>query len=146
MVELNSSTLGWYGCTKWNRYQPSRTPFLRHLQRKLLTKQTWRREVYAKDYSLHICCFSTKHIELKSKSKDWLTRNQDDVSNWSSMSTWGPLFRWFSPIKIELDRSCHDKAKNNCSHSDQQHWLLSRQSDMEVSIIPGPIWQYHDII
>ena len=33
-----------------------------------------------------ICCFSAKHAALRSKSKDWLTRNQDNVSEWSDMS------------------------------------------------------------
>ena len=26
---------------------------------------------------LGICCFSTKHMALRRKSKDWLARNQD---------------------------------------------------------------------
>jgi hypothetical protein len=26
---------------------------------------------------LSICCFSTKHMALRRKSKDWLARNQD---------------------------------------------------------------------
>jgi hypothetical protein len=29
-----------------------------------------------KEYKIGICCFSTKHESLKSKSKDWLARNQ----------------------------------------------------------------------
>jgi hypothetical protein len=33
-----------------------------------------------KDYKIGICCFSTKHAALRRKSKDWLARNQDDVS------------------------------------------------------------------
>ena len=31
-----------------------------------------------KDYKIGICCFSTKHAALRSKSKDWLARNQED--------------------------------------------------------------------
>ena len=31
-----------------------------------------------KDYK--ICCFSGKHTTLRRKSKDWLARNQDNVS------------------------------------------------------------------
>ena len=34
----------------------------------------------AKDYKICICCFSAKHTELKSTSKDWLARNQNNVS------------------------------------------------------------------
>jgi hypothetical protein len=33
-----------------------------------------------KDYEIGICCFSAKHAALKRKSKDWLARNQDNVS------------------------------------------------------------------
>ena len=34
----------------------------------------------AKDYNIGICCFSSKHAALRGKSKDWLVRNQDNVS------------------------------------------------------------------
>ena len=40
-----------------------------------------------KDYEIGICCFSAKHPALRSKSKDWLARNQNNVSEWSDMST-----------------------------------------------------------
>ena len=33
-----------------------------------------------KDYKIGICCFSTKHVALRRKSKDWLARNQNNVS------------------------------------------------------------------
>ena len=46
-----------------------------------------------KDYKIGICCFSTKHESLRSKSKDWLARNQNNVSEWSDMSTHGLLFQ-----------------------------------------------------
>jgi len=49
-----------------------------------------------KDYKIGICCFSTKHAALRSKSKGWLARNQDNVSEWSDMSTRGLLFQWAS--------------------------------------------------
>jgi hypothetical protein len=35
---------------------------------------------------------------IRSKSKDWLTRNQDDVSEWNDMSTHALLFQWTSTI------------------------------------------------
>ena len=38
-----------------------------------------------KDYKIGICCFSAKHTALRRKSKDWLARNQDNVSEWSDM-------------------------------------------------------------
>ena len=39
---------------------------------------------------------------IKEKSKDWLAENQDNVSEWSNMSTCGLLFQWDSTIKIQL--------------------------------------------
>jgi hypothetical protein len=33
-----------------------------------------------KDYIIDICCFSAKHAALRSKSKDRLARNQNNVS------------------------------------------------------------------
>jgi hypothetical protein len=38
-----------------------------------------------KDYKISICCFTAKQAALRSKSKDWLARN--NVSEWSDMST-----------------------------------------------------------
>ena len=46
-----------------------------------------------KDYEIGICCFSTKHAALSSKCKDWFARNQNNVSEWSDMSTRGLLFQ-----------------------------------------------------
>ena len=46
-----------------------------------------------KDYKIGICCFSAKHAALRRKSKDWLARNQNNVSEWSDMSTRGLLFQ-----------------------------------------------------
>ena len=40
-----------------------------------------------KDYKIDICYFSTKHAALRSKSKDWLGQYQDNVFEWSDMST-----------------------------------------------------------
>jgi hypothetical protein len=44
-----------------------------------------------KDYKIGIYCFSTKHAALRSKSKDWLARNQNNVSEWGDMSIRGLL-------------------------------------------------------
>jgi hypothetical protein len=46
----------------------------------------------AKDYTIGICCFSDEHAALRSKSKYWLARNQDILSEWSDMSTCELLF------------------------------------------------------
>ena len=42
-----------------------------------------------KDYKIGMCCFCAKHAALRRKSKDWLARNQNNVSEWSDMSTRG---------------------------------------------------------
>jgi hypothetical protein len=46
-----------------------------------------------KDYKIDMYCFSAKHAELRRKSKDWLARNQDNVSGWGDMSIRGLLFQ-----------------------------------------------------
>ena len=40
-----------------------------------------------KDYKIGICCFSSKHAAFRRKSKDWMARNQNNMSEWSNMST-----------------------------------------------------------
>ena len=46
-----------------------------------------------KDYKIGMCCFSAKYAGLWKKSKDWLARNQNNVPEWSDMSTSGLLFQ-----------------------------------------------------
>jgi len=48
--------------------------------------------VQTKDYKIGICCFSAKNAALRSKSKDWLARNQNNVSEWIDISTGRLLF------------------------------------------------------
>jgi hypothetical protein len=55
-----------------------------------------------KDYRIGMCCFCTKHAALRSKNKYWLARNEDNVCEWSDMSTNRVLFPWTSTIKIQL--------------------------------------------
>ena len=44
------------------------------------------RSCQTKDYKIGICCFSIKNAALRRKSKDWLARNQNNVSEWSDIS------------------------------------------------------------
>ena len=46
-----------------------------------------------KDFIIGICCFSAKHTSLRRKSKEWLARNQNNVCEWSDISTCGLLFQ-----------------------------------------------------
>ena len=55
-----------------------------------------------KDYKIGICYFSAKLAALRRKSKDWLARNQNNVSGWGNMSIRGLLFQRASTIKIQL--------------------------------------------
>ena len=52
-----------------------------------------------KQYNIGICYF---YAELRSKNEDWLTQNQDNVSEWGDMSIHEQLFQWVSTIKIQL--------------------------------------------
>jgi hypothetical protein len=55
-----------------------------------------------KDYTIGICCFSARHEALRSKSKDWLARNQNNVSEWIDMSSHGlSYFELFSNNNCE---------------------------------------------
>jgi hypothetical protein len=40
-----------------------------------------------KEYTIGICCFSAKNASLRRKNKDWSARNQNNVSEWSDIST-----------------------------------------------------------
>ena len=46
-----------------------------------------------KKHEISICCFSAKHAAIRRKSKDWLVRNQDNVSEWGDMYIHGLLFQ-----------------------------------------------------
>ena len=48
----------------------------------------------------------TIKLAFRKKSKDWLARNQKNVSEWSDISTRGLLFQWASTIKIQLKSVC----------------------------------------
>ena len=45
------------------------------------------------DYKIGSFCFSSKHASSRSKTKDWLARNQDNGSEWGDMSSRGLLFQ-----------------------------------------------------
>ena len=44
------------------------------------------RSCQRKEYKIDICCFNTKHAALRRKSKDLLTRNQNNMSERGDMS------------------------------------------------------------
>ena len=55
----------------------------------------------AKNYKVCICRLCTKHTSSRDKSKDWLDRIQDNVSEWSDLSN---RRRRTSTIKIQICR------------------------------------------
>ena len=64
-----------------------------------------------KDYQLVCVAYNAKHAELRRKSKDWLPRNQDNVSEWSDVYIRGQLFPLANTIKknkrVGLENSGH---------------------------------------
>ena len=46
-----------------------------------------------KDYNISIFWFSAKDAALRRKNRDWLARNQVNMSEWSDMSTRRLLFQ-----------------------------------------------------
>ena len=46
-----------------------------------------------RDYKIGMCCFFTKHAAFRRKSKDWLARSQENVSEWGDMSIRGLLLQ-----------------------------------------------------
>ena len=58
----------------------------------LVDREFESRSGQSKDYNTDMRCFSAKHATLKSKSKNWVSRTQNNVSQGSDMSTRGLLF------------------------------------------------------
>ena len=55
-----------------------------------------------KDYEIGMCCFSAKYVALSRNNKDWLGKNQDNVSEWRDIFLCGLLFQLTSSTKIQL--------------------------------------------
>ena len=55
-----------------------------------------------KFYITGICFIPAKHAALRRKSKDWLARNRDNMSECADMSIHGLFFQWTSTIQIQL--------------------------------------------
>ena len=53
-----------------------------------------------KYYKIGICCFSAMHATLRRKSKYWLARYQDNVSEWDDMSISGLLFHYKTQLSM----------------------------------------------
>jgi hypothetical protein len=71
---------------------PNRNPWLAKMHTYMVSGKSWVRG-QTKDNEIGMCCFSAKHTELMRKCKDWLARNQNNVSDWSHMSNRWLLFQ-----------------------------------------------------
>jgi hypothetical protein len=56
-------------------------------------REFYPRSGQTKNSQFGMFCFSAKHATLRRKSKDWLARNEDNVSEWSDTCTRGLLFQ-----------------------------------------------------
>ena len=64
-----------------------------------------------REYKLCICFFSAKHTALRRKCKDWLARNQDNMTEWNDTSTC-----YFS--ELTLSKSKYGKVTvEECSYA-----------------------------
>jgi hypothetical protein len=106
-----------------------------------------------KDYKIRICCFFAEHAPLKRKSKDWLTRNQDNVSEWGGMSIRGLLFQWASIIKknrpkrVDLVQSWpyHNLIENCrpiCYHKFREYIYVNEWVINECSFLLNAIYKW----
>ena len=64
-----------------------------------------------KEYNIGICCFSSKNAALRRKSRDWLARNQNNVSECMSSYTFVFGF-WPRYLFLVLD-SCWATVRNS---------------------------------
>ena len=70
-----------------------------------------------KEYKIGTCCFSAKHTTLKRTSKDWLAQSQDNVSEWSDMSTRGLLFQF------QKSTQCMGLVQSDHHHHHHHHLI-----------------------
>jgi hypothetical protein len=63
-----------------------------------------------KDYKTCIRRFSAKHAALRRKIKDWLVRNQDNVSEWGDISIGRLLFQYKLVLK-KPNSACWSSTK-----------------------------------
>ena len=75
------------------------------------------RSGHTKVYKIGIYCFSTKHAVLRSIRKDWLARNQNNVSEWNDISTLQCCFSELALLKS--NSACWSSIKRTSSSF---HW------------------------
>jgi hypothetical protein len=66
--------------------------------------------VFSSDYTIGICCFSTKHASLRRKNKDWLVRNQDNdllMKNKITETDWENVIE----AEVDINSACSNFTK-----------------------------------
>jgi hypothetical protein len=74
-----------------------------------------------KDYQLVFVAYDAMHADLRRKSKDWLARNQDNVSEWSNMYIRGLLFQLANTIRKKTKRVGLEKRRTSSSSHSLTH-------------------------
>jgi hypothetical protein len=65
------------------------------------------------DYKIDVSCVSAKHTALRSKSKNWLAWDQDNVSDWSDISHfWDRPVPTFSDVRFSYLALVQDKKNH----------------------------------
>ena len=75
-----------------------------------------------KDYRISSCCFSAKHAALRSKSKDWLARKQNNVSECPSTTCLSADCCFSELALCKSNSACWSRTKRISSSS---HWKLT---------------------
>jgi hypothetical protein len=82
-------------------------------------------------------------------NKDWLARNQDNVSEWSNKFTCWLLFRWASPTKrvgpVQGKHHNHFIARKTFTH-DTSICSFCLNSNAQVSLIASPVVVVHYVV
>ena len=92
----------------------------------------------SKDYKIGIFCFSARHAAYRRKGKNWLARNQDNVSEWSDISIRGLLLQWASTKKSNY--ACWYSTNWTSS---SYHWtLICSRHDIAEKLLS---WHYTTI-
>ena len=71
---------------RYRKYNRIGGVMVRVLASRVVDRALEPRSCQTKDDKICICCFSAKHTTSRSKSKDWLARNQNNVCGGTCLS------------------------------------------------------------
>ena len=90
-----------------------------------------------KDYNIGICCFSSKNAALRRNSRDWLARNQNNVSEWSDISTQWLLLAHLAKDNVSFYHHLAPVVRRlssiNYSHFNLLLWETPQSNEVELS-------------